>query len=109
MRTQHEFGGGTTPLMTLTAAVALGHGVGGNTLTETAPPWPGTRVTICASNFMTGAPGKEHGTNKPPPTGRVQDRSKGDTTCLTTSQNPYRWLPSWLSSAFATRKDSESE
>ena len=25
---------------------------------------------------MTGDPGKEHGTNKPPPTGRVQERSK---------------------------------
>ena len=37
---------------------------------------------------MTGGPGKEHGTNKPPPTGKVQERSKGDTTGLTTSQNP---------------------
>ena len=37
---------------------------------------------------MTGGPGKEHGTNKQPPTRRVQQRSKGDTTCLTTSQNP---------------------
>ena len=27
---------------------------------------------------MTADPGKEHGTNKPPPTGRVQERSKGD-------------------------------
>ena len=30
------------------------------------------------SCFMTGGPGKEHGTNKPPPTGRVWERSKGD-------------------------------
>ena len=49
---------------------------------------------------MTGDPGKQHGTNKPPPTGRVQERSKGDTTCPTTSQNPSHWCPSWL-----TRKD----
>ena len=31
-------------------------------------PWPGTIVTICMSCFMTGDPGKEYGTNKPPPT-----------------------------------------
>ena len=60
------------------------------------------------SCFMTGGPGKEHGTNKPPPTRRVRERSKRDTTYPTTSQNP-RWHPSWLSIACATRKDSESE
>ena len=53
-------------------------------------PWPGTTVTICMSCFMTGDPGKENGTNKPPPTGRVWERSKGDTTCPSTSQNPSR-------------------
>ena len=37
---------------------------------------------------MTGGPGKEHGINKPPPTRRVRQRSKGNTTFLTTSQNP---------------------
>ena len=58
---------------------------------------------------MTGGPGKEHGTNKPPPTRRVQERSKGDTICLTTSQNPPLWHPSWLNKACTTRKDSESE
>ena len=58
---------------------------------------------------MIGGPSKEHGTNMPPATRRVQERSKGDTTCLTTSQNPSRWHPSWLSDACATRKDSESE
>ena len=58
---------------------------------------------------MTGAPGKEHGTKKPPPTRRVQKRSKGNTTCLTTSQNPSHWHPSWLNKAWTTRKDSESE
>ena len=57
---------------------------------------------------MTGGPAKEHGTKKPPPTGRVQERSKGDTTYPTTSQNPL-WHPSWLNKACSTRKDSESE
>ena len=61
------------------------------------------------SCFTTGGPGKEHGTNKPPPTGRVQERSKGDITCLTTSQNPSLWHPSWLNKVCTTRKDSESE
>ena len=57
---------------------------------------------------MTGGSGKEHGTNKPPPTIRVQERSKGDTTCPITSQNPL-WHQSWLNKACTTRKDSESE
>ena len=61
------------------------------------------------SCFTAGGPGKEHRTNKPPPTGRIQERSKEDTTCLTTSQNPSRWHPSWLNKACTTRKDSESE
>ena len=52
--------------------------------------------------------GNEHGTNKPPPTGRVQQRSKGDATCWTISQNPSCWHPSWLNKACTTRKDSES-
>ena len=56
---------------------------------------------------MTGGPGKEHGTNKPPSTGRVQQRSKGDTTCPTTSQNP-RWHPSRVNKVCITWKDSES-
>ena len=51
----------------------------------------------------------EHRTNKPPPTGRVRERSKGDTTCPTTSQNPSLWYPSWLNKVCITRKDSESE
>ena len=55
----------------------------------------------------TGGPGKEH--NKPPPTRRVLERSKGDTACPTTSQNPSRWNPSWLNKACTTRKDSKSE
>ena len=51
----------------------------------------------------------ERGTNKLPPTRRVQERSKRDTTCQITSQNPSCWHPSWLSKVCATRKDSESE
>ena len=58
---------------------------------------------------MTGGPGKEHRTNKPPPTRRVWKRSKGDTTCLTTSQNPSLWHPSWLNNACTAGNDSESE
>ena len=73
------------------------------------PPWPGTIATICMSCFMTGGPSKEHGTNKPPPTRRAQERTKGDITCLTTPQNPSLWHPSWLNRACTTRKDSESE
>ena len=49
-----------------------------------------------------------HGTNKPPPMGRVWERSKWD-TCLTTSQNPSLWHPSWMNKACTTRKDPESE
>ena len=72
------------------------------------PPWPGTLVTICMSCFTTGGPGKEHRTNTPPPTGRVRERSKGDTTCPNTSQNPPLWHPPWLNKACPTRKDWES-
>ena len=72
------------------------------------PLWPSTIVTICLS-FMTGGPSKEHGTNKPPPTGRIREKSKGDTACPTTSQNPPRWRPSWLSNACTARKDPQSK
>ena len=44
------------------------------------PPWQATMVTMCMSYFTTGGPVKEHGTNKPPPTGSVWERSKGDAT-----------------------------
>ena len=57
---------------------------------------------------MTGGLSKEYGTNKPPLTGRIWERSKGDSACPSTSQNPSLWHPSWLSGACATRKDSES-
>ena len=61
------------------------------------------------SCFVTGGPGKEKGTNKPPPTRRVWERSKGDTTHPTTSQNPSLWHPSWLNKVCTKRKGSESE
>ena len=54
-------------------------------------------------------PDKEYGNNKPPPTRRVQKKSKGGTGCPSTSQNPSHWHPSWLSDACSTRKDSELE
>ena len=73
------------------------------------PTRPAAIVTICLDGFTAGGPGKEQRTNKPPPTGRVWERSKGDTTGLTISQNPSQWHPSWLSNACFTRKDSESE
>ena len=75
------------------------------------PPWPDTTVTIRMSSFTTGGPGKEHGTNKPPPIKRIQERSKRDTNpyVLPTSQTLPRWNPSWLIDAWATRKDPESE
>ena len=59
--------------------------------------------------FTTGGPGKEHRANEPPPTGRVRQRYKGDTTRPTTSQNPSPWPPSRLNKACITRKDSELE
>ena len=63
------------------------------TLTESAHP-AGTIVTASVSYFTTGGSHKEHGTNKPPPIGRIREMSKGDTTCPTTSQNPSCWHPS---------------
>ena len=60
------------------------------------------------SYFITGSPNKEHRTDRPPPT-RIWERSKGDTTCPTTFQNPSCWHPPWLSNACLTRKDPEVE
>ena len=40
----------------------------GKTVTETSHPG---QVTICMSHFTTGGPGKEHGTHKSLPTGRI--------------------------------------
>ena len=36
------------------------------------PSWPHTILTIYISSFMTGGPGKEYGTNEPPPS-RIQE------------------------------------
>ena len=67
-------------------------------------------ITICMTCFTTGGPGKEQGTNKPPPTRRVRERSKGDTMYLTTSPNPSVWHPCWLNKeGMHHQKDSESE
>ena len=71
------------------------------TLTETAHD-PGTTVTVCLSHFPAGGPGKEHGTNKPPATGRVRETSKEGTRCPATSQDPP-WNPSWPSDTWVTR------
>ena len=46
-------------------------------------------------------------TREAPPTGKVQERSKGYATM--TSQNTSHWHPSRLSNARTIRKDSESE
>ena len=73
------------------------------------PSWPGTRVTIYTNCFITEFSGKKHGTNKLPPTGKFWEMSKGDITCLTTSQNPSHWHPSWMSNSCAARKNSELE
>ena len=79
-----------------------------------ASPWTVAHQTppsmgFSRQEYWSGLPFQEEGTNKPPPTRRVQERSKGDTTGPTTSQNPSLWHPSWLNKARATRKDSESE
>ena len=50
----------------------------------------------------------KHGTSKTPSTRRIWERSKGDASCPTTSQN-RQWHSSWLSRACTTRKDPESE
>ena len=77
--------------------------VRGNILSKTTHP--GTIVTICMSYFMARGPGKEHRTNKSPPTGRIWERLKRDAICPTTSQNPPRWDPSCLNNVCTTKKD----
>lgn len=42
----------------------------------------GIITTICVSYFVSGGLGKKHGITKPPPTKRIQERSKGKVTCL---------------------------
>ena len=56
------------------------------------PPWPELIVTICMSYLTTGVPGKEHGTNKLSPTGRIQEGSKGERTPVNMSYQPPRIL-----------------
>ena len=46
---------------------------------------------------MTGSPGKERGKNRPPPTERVQERSKGDT--LLTNQEILLGKGTWVESS----------
>ena len=45
------------------------------------PPWVGKTVTSCMSYLTTGGPGKESRTNKLPPKGSVQEKSKGERRC----------------------------
>ena len=57
---------------------------------------------------MTGGPDKEHGTNKSPPTGRIQERSEKHAMCPTSlpeSSLLASILAEWCG---ATRKDPES-
>ena len=61
------------------------------------------------SYLMTGGPSKEHGSKKPPPIGRIWERSKALAACPTTSQNLPRWNPSWPSNVCTTRKYLKSE
>ena len=46
---------------------------------------------------MTGCPGKEHGANKLPPTGRIWERLRVErrfqSVCPTNLQNPSHWNP----------------
>ena len=54
----------------------------GESLTETAHPAQAITETICMSYFITGDPGKEHGTNRLPPTRRIRvERLEGDRRC----------------------------
>ena len=75
----------------------------GETQTETARPGQVKTVTICMNYFTTGDPGKGHGTNKPPPTRRIRERSKGERrrqcTCPTSlpeSSSLESILAEWL-------------
>ena len=72
-------------------------------------PWPSTTVTIHVIYFMTGDPGKPHRTNKPPPPEEFWKGQKEMPHVLLTSQNLPRWSSFWLSNAWATQKDPESE
>ena len=105
--TVHRFAKSWTRLNDL--APAHQHSGSGKHTDWNHPPWPGTIVTIHVNYFTTGGPNKEHGRVQPSPTQRVGEMSEGDATCPATSQNPSLWHPCWLSSAYDTRKDPESE
>ena len=45
------------------------------------PSWSSTTAVISMSCFMTGGPGKEYGTNKPPPIRIIWEKSKQNVTC----------------------------
>ena len=62
-------------------------------------------VTICMGGFRREVLVR----SMEPPTGRVLERSKGDTACPASSQNPSHWRPSWLSDVCTTRKCCELE
>ena len=57
------------------------------------PLWLGLRITTCMSYLTTGGPGKELGTNKLPPTGRIQQRSGGERRLHMSYQPPRILLP----------------
>ena len=73
-------------------------GVRGSTLIETCHPGQAPEVLVRNTELISLHQPEEFG-----------KRSKGDTTCLTTSQNPSLWHPSWLNKACTTRKDSDLE
>lgn len=74
--------------------------------------WPKMIVFTYVSYLTRRDPGKDCGTNKLSQLEfKKTQKEQGDSRAyvLPTSQNPSFWNPSWLSEAFATRKDPESE
>ena len=65
--------------------------------------------TIALSCFTTRGSGKEHGTNEPAPTGRVCERSKGDTHMSDHLPGSFSLASIWAEEGLHHRKDSESE
>ena len=67
------------------------------------------------SYFMTGAPGKEPGTNKPLPSGRIRERSKGErrhqSICLTNlpESSSLEIHLDWVTSVPPGRTQSQNE
>ena len=75
----------------------LGYSLG-NVLMETTRLGRHHSDLLWVSYFTARGPGKEHRANKPLPPRRAWERSKGDATCLTISQNHGN--PSRISSGF---------